>query len=262
MDVKKAVRDNYGQIARKGSCGSCGTATAKELQSQRLGYEASALDAIPDEADLGLGCGNPTAFAGLQPGEVVLDLGSGGGIDCFLAASAVGPTGRAIGVDMTPEMVERARAAAARGGYENVEFRLGELENLPVADASVGVIISNCVINLVPDKRRAFAEAFRVLRPGGRMHVSDIVIDGDLPEDIRGSVAAYVGCVAGALTRTDYLAAIEAAGFTDIRVDSERDATELLNSSCCSDGPDSGCCGSELPRGIVMSITLSARKPD
>lgn len=178
--------------------------------------------AIPAEANLGLGCGNPTALAGLKPGETVLDLGSGAGIDCFLAARRVGPTGRVIGVDMTPEMIDRARANARRGGFSNVEFRLGEIENLPLADSSVDVIISNCVINLSTDKPRVFREAFRVLRPGGRLLVSDLVLTSPLPAAVSQSLDAYVACVAGALTREDYLSAITAAGFKNIEVVTEK----------------------------------------
>jgi len=220
---------------------------------------------------MGLGCGNPTALADLKPGETVLDLGSGGGFDCFLAANAVGPDGRVIGVDMTADMVAAARANAERGGYGNVEFRLGEIEDLPVQDSSVDVIISNCVINLVPDKAKAFAEAFRVLRPGGRLHVSDIVFDGEAPADLLESVAGYVSCVSGAVTKQEYLGAMAAAGLSDVTVHVERDAKELLNGCCAPADDDEGgccCCGSddlpemlEIPDGLVKSITVSARKP-
>jgi len=167
---------------------------------------------------LGLGCGNPIALASLKEGEVVLDLGSGAGFDCFLAANQVGKTGKVIGVDMTPEMLEKARENARKVNSANVEFRLGEIENLPVADRSVDVVISNCVINLSPNKRRVFQEAFRVLRPGGKLMVSDIVLLKELPEEIRNSVTAYVGCVAGAVTKKEYLEAIQAAGFGETNV--------------------------------------------
>jgi ubiquinone/menaquinone biosynthesis C-methylase UbiE len=173
---------------------------------------------VPDGANLGLGCGNPLALDSLQHGEVVLDLGSGAGFDAFLASPRVGETGRVIGVDMTPAMLDKARQNATRGGYDNVEFRLGEIEHLPVADESVDAIISNCVINLVPDKRRAFAEAFRVLKPGGRLMVHDIVLESELPAVIRDSVNAYVGCIAGAMLQDDYLAAIRDAGFVKVEV--------------------------------------------
>lgn len=183
-----------------------------------MGYSVEELAAIPEGADLGLGCGNPTALASLKEGEVVVDLGAGAGIDCFLAADAVGPNGRVIGVDMTAEMIERARANAKRNGCSNLEFRLGEIEHLPVADSSVDAIISNCVINLSPDKDQVFREAFRVLKPGGRVMVSDIVLLKDLPEAVMSSVAAYTGCVAGASRKEEYLAKIKAAGFRDVSV--------------------------------------------
>ena len=266
MDVKKAVRDTYGKVARRSSC-CCGAGGAEKTGSAKRGYASGDLTSVPFGADMGLGCGNPTALADLQPGEAVLDLGCGGGLDCFLAAKAVGPSGRVIGVDMTPEMVERARASAAAGGYANVEFRLGEIEALPVEDGSVDALMSNCVINLVPDKARAFGEAYRVLRPGGRMHVSDIVLEGQLPEAVRESVEAYVGCVAGAATRSEYVGAIEGAGFTDITIEKEQDALELFSEACCSDpiaaAAVEACCsgGVEIPKGLVKSITLSARKP-
>lgn len=235
-EIKKTVRQRYASAARSGkSCcpqffSCCGS--QEEPQSDAglaVGYSEEELQAIPVEANLGLGCGNPTALADLKPGETVLDLGSGAGIDCFLAARWVGPAGRVIGVDMTPEMVERARANAIRGGYSSVEFRLGEIENLPVADSSVDVIISNCVINLSTDKPRVFREAFRVLRPGGRLLVSDLVLTRPLPPEISQSLDAYVTCVAGALTREDYLAAITAAGFKNVEVVTEKNfPSELL----------------------------------
>jgi len=189
--------------------------------SKGIGYSDEELGVIPDGANLGLGCGNPTALASLKEGEVVLDLGSGGGIDCFLAAKAVGQSGRVIGVDMTPEMIERARENARKSDYENVEFRLGEIENLPVADNSVDAVISNCVINLSPDKGRVFKEAYRALRPGGRVMVSDIVLLKELPESIKGSVEAYVSCVAGASRKEEYLATVAAAGFQGVEVVTE-----------------------------------------
>jgi ubiquinone/menaquinone biosynthesis C-methylase UbiE len=186
-----------------------------------IGYGEGQLGAIPEGANLGLGCGNPTALASLKEGEAVLDLGSGGGIDCFLASNAVGPEGRVIGVDMTPEMISRARENARRGSYGNVDFRLGEIENLPVGDSSVDAVISNCVINLSPDKGRVFAEAYRALKPGGRVMVSDIVLTRELPEEIMNSVAAYAGCVAGASRKAEYLAKVKAAGFEDVEIVSE-----------------------------------------
>lgn len=230
-DIKEAVRDRYASHASADtsccgpdstgtSCG-CGSAGTPSV-SERLGYDAGELAGIPEGADLGLGCGNPLAMLDLREGETVLDLGSGAGIDCFLAAKRVGPTGRVIGVDMTPEMISRARRTAASSGFENVEFRLGEIEHLPVADASVDAIISNCVVNLVPDKGQVFADAFRILKPGGRLSVSDIVLLGEVPLAIRDSVDAYVACLAGAILRDDYLELIERAGFSDVEVTESR----------------------------------------
>jgi SAM-dependent methyltransferase len=189
-----------------------------EAIGKRLGYDERDMKAVPEGANLGLGCGNPIAMAGLKKGETVVDLGSGAGFDCFIAAKAVGPEGRIIGVDMTPEMIEKARANAEKGKYRNVEFRLGEIENLPVADNSADVIISNCVINLVPDKARAFHEAFRILKPGGRLMVSDIVLLKALPTAIQKSVAAYIGCLSGASLKDAYLKEIRAAGFQHVEV--------------------------------------------
>ncbi len=233
-NIKKQVRDRYAQAA-KGDTSCCGPSPAapapccggtvsgtEENFSRMVGYSDEDLTAVPEDANLGLGCGNPTALAGLKKGETVLDLGSGAGIDCFLAAKKVGPSGSVIGVDMTPEMLDRARENARSGGYKNVEFRLGEIENLPVADASVDVIISNCVINLSTDKDRVFREAFRVLRPGGRLMVSDLALSKPLPRAIRDSVEVYVACVAGALVKRDYLASVRKAGFTGVEVLSEK----------------------------------------
>lgn len=188
---------------------------------KKIGYAESDIAAVPEGANLGLGCGNPIALASLKEGETVLDLGSGAGFDCFLAAVRVGPNGKIIGVDMTPEMIERAQANARKDGVENVEFRLGDIERLPVEDASVDVIISNCVINLAPDKGRVFREAFRVLKPEGRLMVSDIVLKKPLPDAVKNSVAAYVGCVAGASLKEEYLEAMREAGFADVAVQSE-----------------------------------------
>lgn len=221
--VRKSVRDLYAGIARQGGscCGPgacCGDEKGAKRAAAGVGYSPEDLEGVPDGANLGLGCGNPVALASLATNETVLDLGAGAGFDCFLAARRVGPGGRVIGVDMTPEMVEKARANARRGGYRNVEFRLGEIENLPVADESVDAVISNCVINLSPDKERVFAEAYRVLKPGGRIMISDIVLSKNLPAAVAGSLAAYAGCVAGAVGRDDYLRLVEKAGFCDVRV--------------------------------------------
>jgi arsenite methyltransferase len=228
-DIKSVVREKYGEIAKGTSTCGCGPSCCggSEGESGRkigayIGYDAAQLDAVPEGANLGLGCGNPLAHASVKPGDVVLDLGSGAGMDAFLAAREVGPSGRVIGVDMTPDMVERARENARTSGVSNVEFRLGEIERLPVSDASVDIIISNCVINLSPDKESVFAEAFRVLKPGGRLVVSDLVLKQPLSDDVRHSVEAYVGCVAGASLHTEYLALMREAGFEDVRTVEER----------------------------------------
>jgi SAM-dependent methyltransferase len=217
--VKKIVRDSYGKIAQ-GISGSCCGAQKFSAQkvSMGVGYTPDELKTLPENANMGLGCGNPTAMASISEGETVLDLGSGGGIDCFLAAQKTGPTGRVIGVDMTAEMIDRARLNAAKTPYNNVEFRLGEIEHLPVADSSVDIIISNCVINLSQQKDQVFKEAYRVLKDGGRMMISDIVITNDLPENVVKSVSAYVGCVAGAVKKDEYLVMIKDAGFSDVRI--------------------------------------------
>jgi len=229
-DIKKHVRDRYARAVntKTSCCGSgsspcCGGQAGPDLgeMSQKVGYSAEELAVIPEDANLGLGCGNPTAIAGLKAGETVLDLGSGAGIDCFLAAAKVGPRGRVIGVDMTPDMIDKARQNARQAGAKNVEFRLGEIENLPAADGSVDVIISNCVINLSTDKPRVFREAFRVLKPGGRLMVSDLALKKPLPKAVRESVDVYVACVAGAMVKEDYLGAIREAGFKDVAVVSE-----------------------------------------
>jgi SAM-dependent methyltransferase len=222
-DVRAIVREKYGTIAETGSCGcDCETlgccGTGDPTVAAQIGYSDTDSAAIPEESDLGLGCGNPLAFADARAGETVLDLGSGAGIDCFLAARKVGPTGHVLGVDMTPSMIDRARAAAAKHGFANVEFRLGEIEHLPIADATVDLVISNCVVNLSPEKPRVFAEAFRVLKPGGRMVVSDLVLLRPLTPEQDRSVRLLVGCIAGASRRADYLDMIRGAGFADVQV--------------------------------------------
>jgi ubiquinone/menaquinone biosynthesis C-methylase UbiE len=225
--IKKKVQEGYAKIAKQETtcCGSievcCGKANSPEEISKTIGYTEEQLQSVPEGANLGLGCGNPTAIASLQPGEVVLDLGSGAGFDCFLAANKVGPTGKVIGVDMTPEMLHKARENAKKAGYTTVEFRRGEIEKLPVEDASVDVVISNCVINLSPDKKKVFEETFRVLKSGGRLAVSDIVLLKDLPEKIKDSVEAYVGCISGAILKDQYLQLIKDAGFIDVTVTDE-----------------------------------------
>ena len=230
-DIKTFVRQRYAKVATGGGsccgpqtscCGPqttcCGSPdTARDI-GKRIGYSDEELGAVPEGANLGLGCGNPIALASLKEGETVLDLGSGAGFDCFLAASKVGKSGKVIGVDMTPDMIDKARGNAEKGDFENVEFRLGEIENLPAADNSVDVIISNCVVNLSPEKDKVFREAFRVLKPGGRLMVSDIVLLNELPEAIRNSISAYVSCIAGASMKQDYLGAIKSAGFESVEI--------------------------------------------
>jgi len=221
--IRKHVRDRYAGIARQGGscCGpsaSCGSSGLAEAVSRKIGYSDEELKAVPRGANLGLGCGNPIALASLKEGETILDLGSGAGFDAFLAAREVGPAGRVIGVDMTPEMVEKGRENARKGGYDNVEFRLGEIEHLPAADNSVDAVISNCVINLSPAKGEVFAEAYRVLRPGGRVMISDLVLSRELPESVAGSLAAYTGCISGAVRKDAYLRLMEEAGFRDVRI--------------------------------------------
>jgi len=219
QSVQKIVRDAYGKIAKgKQDCG-CGTCGSQaETFAKSIGYSQEELKNIPTEANLGLSCGNPTALANLNTGEVVLDLGSGAGFDCFLAASKVGPTGKVIGVDMTPEMIEKARDNAQKDGSKNVEFRLGEIENLPVADNSINVVISNCVINLSADKSRVLREIYRVLKPGGRIAISDIALKKELPRKIQDNIAAYVGCVAGAMLIDEYKKTAEAAGMKNVKI--------------------------------------------
>jgi SAM-dependent methyltransferase len=225
--VRSRVRDDYAQVARASDDGSCcGEASSccgvsadvgiNTLVSLRLGYSAEDLAAVPEGADMGLGCGNPRAIASLRGGEVVVDLGAGGGFDCFLAAREVGPTGRVIGVDMTPDMVSKARRNAAQAGYGNLEFRLGEIEHLPVADATADVIISNCVINLSLDKPQVFREAFRVLKSGGRLAISDVVATAELPEEMASDPRLHSGCMAGASRIEDLEAMIRAAGFDSV----------------------------------------------
>jgi len=220
-DLKKAVRENYGRVAEQaGACcsSSCCTTAKPAAIARKIGYTEEEVQAVPTGSNLGLGCGNPIALASLSEGETVLDLGSGAGFDCFLASNIVGPSGLVIGVDMTIEMIARARENALKGGYKNVEFRLGEIESLPVEDNTIDIIISNCVINLVPNKGKAFKEAFRVLKPGGRLMVSDIVLQKKLPDFVLESIVAYVGCIAGASTKTGYLDAIRSAGFENVTV--------------------------------------------
>ncbi len=219
-EVRKVVRKSYAKTAQRTSC--CAPQPAQQsscctdAKSKSMGYDEQDLGSVPEGANLGLGCGNPVAIASLKPGEIVLDLGAGAGFDCFLAAKKVGPNGKVIGVDMTPEMIDKARENAEKGHFSNAEFRLGEIEHLPVADNTVDVIISNCVINLAPNKFDVMKEAYRVLRPGGRIAISDLALRGELPKKIRENMAAYVSCVAGAIHIDDYKNAVQAAGFNNV----------------------------------------------
>ncbi|MBD3414445.1 MAG: arsenite methyltransferase [Candidatus Aminicenantes bacterium] len=222
--IKKHVRKRYSRFAKENtgccsSCGPCGSDAGE--QTKAIGYSAEEIEQIPQESVKGLGCGNPTALADLNEGETILDLGAGAGIDVFLAANKVGPKGLVIGVDMTEDMVEKSKQTADKYGYKNVEFRLGEIENLPVEDGTVDVIISNCVINLSPDKPRTFQEAYRVLKPGGRILISDLVTEGELPDEIRRDFDAWAECIAGAMEKNAYKKTIEQAGFQDVRIVSQ-----------------------------------------
>jgi ubiquinone/menaquinone biosynthesis C-methylase UbiE len=241
--IRNAVRERYGQIATEGdlavaesSASCCGTeprnscGCGPDAQARTLGYTDADLAAVPKGANLGLGCGNPVAIASLKPGQTVLDLGAGAGFDAFLAARAVGPTGHVIGVDMTPQMVTKARANAKKGNYPQVEFRLGEIEALPVADATVDVIISNCVINLCPDKRPVYREAFRALRPGGRLAVSDVVAREELPDDVKRDLALHSGCLSGATVLTELRTLLNEAGFVDIVIRPKGNTDEVITS--------------------------------
>ena len=232
QEITQAVRERYAGVAKQNNsscgckpsantsstcCGPSKTLSADDI-SKGVGYSDAEMGSVPEGANLGLGCGNPLALAAVKKGDTVLDLGSGAGFDCFLASPRVGPKGKVIGVDMTPEMLDKARGNALSGNYKNVEFRLGEIENLPVADNTVDLIISNCVINLSQNKPRVFQEAFRVLKPGGKLMVSDIVLLAELPPGIKDSIAAYSGCIAGASQKSEYLDTIKTAGFKDVVV--------------------------------------------
>jgi arsenite methyltransferase len=253
--VRTAVRDRYGAIAREGcGCGPsscCGGETPAQTASDRIGYSLEEIASVPEGADLGLGCGNPQAIASLQPGEVVLDLGSGAGFDCFLAARQVGPSGRVIGVDMTPDMLARARANAEKSRMPNVEFRLGEIEHLPVADGSVDVVISNCVINLSTDKPGVAREAFRVLRPGGRLAVSDIVATGELPPAVRDDLRLISACIGGATSVPALEAMLLEAGFVDVAIEPREESRALIGEWAP---------GTRAEESIV-SASILARKP-
>lgn len=258
--IRKAVRDTYGQVAKSDAagcgcgpsscCGQLESPSAQDL-SVRLGYSEEDVTIVPEGSNMGLGCGNPQAIASLQSGETVVDLGSGGGFDCFLAAKAVGPSGQVIGVDMTAEMISKARENAEKSEFDNVEFRLGEIEHLPVADNSVDVIISNCVINLSPDKPKVYKEAFRVLKQGGHLAISDVVATAELPDEVKQDLALLAGCVAGAALIDELEAMLEDAGFTDIRIRPKESSREFIR---------------EWTQGgniadFVVSATIEAVKP-
>jgi SAM-dependent methyltransferase len=258
----RMVRDRYAQVANADTAGEncgvgsscCGTtddSAVNALISTRLGYSQDELDAVPSGADMGLGCGNPRAIAALQSGEVVVDLGSGGGFDCFLAAKEVGTSGRVIGVDMTPDMVSKARGNAARGHYDNVEFRLGEIEHLPLADGVADVIISNCVINLSPDKPQVFREVFRILKSGGRLAISDVVATTELPDDMRNDAGLIAGCMGNASLIDDLEHMMRAAGFEQIRIEPKDESKAFIKDWAP---------GSNVT-DYVVSATIEAIKP-
>jgi len=260
--LRVEVRSSYAQVAQADSAGECcgvesgccgvsDDAAVNQLISTRLGYTHADLAAVPAGADMGLGCGNPKAIAALQPGEVVVDLGSGGGFDCFLAAAEVGEQGRVIGIDMTPDMLSKARDNAARGQYSQVEFRLGEIEHLPVADACADVIISNCVINLSPDKPQVFREAFRVLKPGGRLAISDVVATRELPEQMRQDAFMISACIGNAALVDDLQQWLADAGFVDIRIQPKDESREFIRDWAP---------GRQV-EDYVLSATIEALKP-
>lgn len=261
-EIRQNVRASYSEVAEADNAGACcGVGSSccgvsddtaiNTLVSTRLGYSESDLDMVPDGADMGLGCGNPRAIAGIQKGETVLDLGSGGGFDCFLAAAETGASGKVIGVDMTPVMVSKARANADKGQYHQVDFRLGEIENLPVADNSVDVIISNCVINLSPDKSRVFKEAFRVLKAGGRLAISDVVASTELPDEVRNDLGLYSGCMAGASLVSELETILGEAGFADVRIAPKDESKDFIKDWAPGRGVED----------YVVSATIEAVKP-
>lgn len=253
VDIHAVVRQHYGEAAasfQPKTQSNCCSKGAEELNASKL-YPLSELDTLPEEVTgLSMGCGDPITLASLKPGQTVLDLGSGGGIDCFMAAKKVGETGHVIGVDMTAEMLEKARANQVKMGFKNVEFRLGEIEHLPIADNTVDVIISNCVVNLSPDKPQVFREAYRVLKSGGRLALSDIVTDGPLPKEVKDSLSAWAGCVAGAVDVKDYIVQLEAAGFSNIELSPTYFDQEVVDEYVKQMAPDS-CC--QPGQRLVMS---------
>lgn len=261
--IRQTVRNSYSNVADAGEHGEgygepggcCGVTAGPEINavvSARLGYSQSDCCSAPEGADMGLGCGNPGAIAALRPGEVVLDLGSGGGFDAFLAAREVGEHGRVIGVDMTPAMISKARSIAERDGYQNVEFRLGEIEHVPAADASIDVIISNCVINLSPDKHQVFLDAYRVLKPGGRLAISDVVARAKLPDDIKDDIGLYSACVAGASPVDELKALLDAAGFVNVAIEPNDESREFIKEWVPG----------RHVEDYVVSATIEARKPE
>lgn len=251
--IRREVRQRYREVVCCQQPGCCGGQPCTDIVSKaaQLGYTAEDVGSVPEGADMLLGCGNPGAIASLKPGEVVLDLGSGGGFDCFLAARQVGETGRVIGVDMTSDMLAKARENAIKGGYSNVEFRLGEIEHLPVADNTVDVIISNCVINLSPDKRAVFREAYRVLKPGGRLAISDTVATAPLPEDVRQDMALWSACVSGAATIAELEEMLRESGFEQIRIEPQDASREMIREWVPGHGVED----------YVVSATIEAVKP-
>jgi SAM-dependent methyltransferase len=260
--VRQNVRKSYTEVAEANNNGDCcgeqtsccgvsSDAAINTLVSTRMGYSATDLDSVPEGADMGLGCGNPRAIASIKPGETVLDLGSGGGFDCFLAAAETGESGQVIGVDMTPTMISKARNNAEKGRYSQVEFRLGEIEYLPVANDTVDVIISNCVINLSPDKKRVFREAFRVLKNGGRLAISDVVASVELPQEIRDDLQLYSGCMAGASHINELEQILTDSGFTDIRISPKDESKEFIKDWAPGRGVEE----------FVVSASIEAVKP-
>ncbi len=261
-EIRQNVRESYSQVAEASNSGdSCGTqssccgvsddAAINTLVSTRLGYSEGDLDNVPEGADMGLGCGNPRAIASIKPGETILDLGSGGGFDCFLAAAETGEKGRVIGIDMTPTMISKARANAVKGKYQQVEFRLGEIEHMPVANETVDVIISNCVINLSPDKQQVFSEAFRVLKPGGRLAISDVVASTELPKSIKNDLALYSGCMAGASLIGELQTILENCGYEQIKIAPKDDSKDFIKDWAPGRGVED----------YVLSTTIEAVKP-